>query len=148
MEGLAVPAVVRSMDIQAPPTAVWRWLATPEALRRWISPTLEIDLRVGGAYRLLGPDGDTSISGTVLELVPEGSLVLSWLEEGGDWVYPARLAVTLTPTPTGTRVTLTHDGFAGIGKPGWPDTVRAYERGADRHCLLERLAELVAAGGV
>ena len=139
-----MPAVVRSIEIQAPPSTVWHWLATPEALRRWISPNLEIDLRVGGAYRLLGPDGDTWISGSVLELVPEGGLILSWLEEGGDWVHPARLAITLTPTPAGTRVTLTHDGFAGIGKPGWPDTVWAYERGADRHQLLERLADLVA----
>lgn len=142
-----MPAVVRSIEIQAPPSAVWRWLATPEALRRWISPNFEVDLRVGGAYRLLNPGEDTWISGTVLELVPEGGLTLSWLEEGGDWVHPARLVITLTPTPAGTRVTLTHDGFAGIGKPGWPGTVQAYERGADRHQLLERLAELVAAGG-
>lgn len=143
-----MPAVVRSIEIQAPPSAVWRWLATPEALRRWISPNLEIDLRVGGTYRLLNPGESTWISGTVLELVPEGSLILSWLEEGGDWVYPARLIVTLTPTPSGTRVTLAHDGFAGIGKPGWPDTVQAYERGADRHQVLERLAELAVAVSV
>lgn len=141
-----MPAVVRSIEIQSPPSAVWRWLATPEALRRWISPNLEIDLRVGGAYRLLEPEDGTCISGTVLELVSEDSIILSWFEEGGDWVHPARLAITLTPTPAGTLVTLVHDGFAGIGKPGWPDTVRAYERGADRHRLLERLAELVAAG--
>ena len=143
-----MPAVVRSIEIEAPPSVVWRWLATPEGLRRWISPNLEIDLRVGGAYRLLNPGEETWISGTVLELVPEGELILSWLEEGGDWVYPARLVFSLTPTPVGTRVTLAHDGFAGIGKPGWPDTLRAYERGADRHQVLERLAGLVLAGVV
>jgi len=49
-----MPQVVRSIEIQAPPSSVWRWLATEEALRRWLSPSLEIDLRVGGAYRLLG----------------------------------------------------------------------------------------------
>ncbi len=147
LEVVVLSAVVRTIEIQAPPSTVWRWLATPEALRRWISPNLEIDLRVGGAYRLLNPGESTSISGTVLELVPEGGLILSWLEEGGDWVHPARLAITLTPTPAGTRVTLSHDGFAGIGKAGWPDTVQAYERGSDRHRLLERLAELVASGG-
>lgn len=139
-----MPAVVRSVEIQAPPSAVWRWLATPEALRRWIGPSREIDLRVGGTYRLCEAGDDTWISGTVLELVPEGGLVLSWLE-GGDWAHPARLAISLTPTDAGTRVTLTHDGFAGIGKLGWPDTMRAYERGADEHRLLERLAVLAAA---
>ena len=141
-----MPAVVRTIEIQATPSVVWRWFATPEALRRWLSPELEIDLRVGGAYRLLGPDRETRISGTVLELVPEGGLVLSWIEEGVDWVHPARLGITLAPTPTGTRVTLTHDGFAGIGKEGWPKTLEAYERGADRHRVLDRLAEAVAAG--
>jgi uncharacterized protein YndB with AHSA1/START domain len=138
-----MPEVTRSIEIQAPPSAVWRWLSSPEALRQWLSPTLEIDLRVGGAYHLLGPDEETRISGTVLELVPEGRLVLSWLEEDADWIHPARLLISLTATGTGTTVTLTHDGFAGIGKPGWPDTVKAYERGADRHQVLEQLADLV-----
>jgi uncharacterized protein YndB with AHSA1/START domain len=141
-----MPEVVRSIDIQAPPSHVWRCLASQDALRRWLSPSLEIDLRVGGEYHLLGADGETRISGTVLELVPEGSLVLSWMEEGGDWVHPARLVITLTPVAQGTRVSLTHDGFAGIGKDSWPGTLQAYERGADRHRVLERLADLVAAG--
>jgi uncharacterized protein YndB with AHSA1/START domain len=138
-----VPAVTRSIEIKASPGAVWRWLATPDALRQWINPNLEIDLRVGGSYRMREADADTWISGTVLELNPEESLILSWLEEGGDWVHPARLVISLAPTPTGTQVTLTHDGFAGIGKPGWPETVKAYEAGIDRHQLLKRLAELV-----
>lgn len=138
-----MPEVIRSIDIQAPPSAVWQWLATEDALRRWLSPDLDIDLREGGTYRMQGADEKTSISGAVLELVPEGRLVLSWLEEGGDWVYPARLLFTLAPIATGTRVTLIHDGFAGIGKRGWPATVEAYERGADRHQLLQHLADLV-----
>jgi uncharacterized protein YndB with AHSA1/START domain len=138
-----VPAVTRSIEIKASPGAVWRWLATPDALRQWINPNLEIDLRVGGAYRMREDDADTWISGTVLEMNPEESLILSWLEEGGDWVHPARLFISLAPTSGGTEVTLTHDGFAGIGKPGWPETVKAYEAGIDRHQLLKRLAELV-----
>ncbi|HKI56363.1 MAG TPA: SRPBCC domain-containing protein [Trueperaceae bacterium] len=136
-----MPAVVRSIDIKAPPSAVWRHLATPEALRRWLDPTLDIDLRVGGSYRFSA--GEDRISGTVLEIVPEGALVLSWFEEGGDWVHPARLSIALAPTAAGTRVTLSHDGFAGIGKPAWQGTVDAYERGADRHRVLERLRDLV-----
>lgn len=138
-----MPEVVRTIEIKARPSEVWRWLASQEALRRWISPNLEIDLVLGGAYRFLGPDDETWISGRVLELVPEGRLVLSWMEEGRDWMYPARLVVTLSPTPAGTEVNLVHDGFAGIGKPGWPDTVQDYERGADAHKILETLAALV-----
>jgi uncharacterized protein YndB with AHSA1/START domain len=140
-----MPQVIRSIEIHAPPSAVWRWLATQEALRQWISPNLEIDLKVGGAYRFLGPDEETWVSGHVLELTPEGALVLSWLEEDQGWAHPARLVITLAAAPAGTRVTLIHDGFAGIGKPGWADTVQDYERGADRHKVLEKLADLVMA---
>src|SRR5271155_5257738 len=132
-----MPQVVRSIEIQAPPSAVWRWLATQEALRQWISPDIEIDLRVGGASRFLGPDEKTWISGTVLELVPEGALVMSWIEEGRDWGHPARLVITLAPRPAGTQVPLVHAGFAGIGKPGWLGPVQGYELGADRHRILE-----------
>jgi uncharacterized protein YndB with AHSA1/START domain len=140
-----MPEVVRSIEIKAPPSSVWRWMASQESLRRWLSPNLVIDLRVGGAYRFLGPDEETWISGWVLELVPEGVLVLSWLEEGAEWTSPARLVITLAPVPTGTRVTLIHDGFAGIGKAGWPAIKEAYERGADRHRILDQLAGLVVA---
>ena len=142
-----MPEVIRSIEINAPPSAVWRWMSSQESLRRWLSPNLEIDLRVGGEYRFLGLDEETWITGRVLELIPEGALVLTWLEEGGTWVYPARLVITLAPTTAGTRVTLKHDGFAGIGKTDWPATIEAYERGADRHRVLEQLADLVAARG-
>jgi uncharacterized protein YndB with AHSA1/START domain len=134
--------VTRSIEIHAPPAGVWRWLATQEGLRRWMTPNIEIDLRVGGAYRFLGPDRKTWVSGTVLELVPEKSLMLSWLEEGSGWLEPARLVIALAPTAAGTQVTLIHDGFEGIG-PDWREMVQDYERGADRHRILDGLADVV-----
>ena len=136
--------VIRSIDILASPAAVWRWLASQDALRQWISPNLEIDLRVGGKYRFLGPDDKTWISGTVLELQAEKSLILSWLEEESGWLHPARLVITLVPTAAGTRVSLIHDGFEGIGRSDWPETVQDYERGADLHRVLDHLADLVS----
>jgi uncharacterized protein YndB with AHSA1/START domain len=139
--------VVRSVEIGAPPGAVWHWLATQEGLRQWISSNLQIDLHVGGSYRFLGPDDATWVSGFVLELIEERSLILSWLEEGKGWLRSARLVIALAPTSTGTRVTLIHDGFENIG-PDWSDAVMDYERGADRHRILDRLGELVRAGDV
>jgi uncharacterized protein YndB with AHSA1/START domain len=146
--GVIMPEIVKSIEIAAPPSRVWQWFASQQALRRWLSPTLEIDLQPAGAYRMLGADGDTWISGQVLELVPEGRLVLSWLEEDAGWVHPGRLVVELTAASGGTRVTLAHDGFAGIGTPTWQRTAEAYRRGLDRHHVLEDLAAAVATGDV
>ncbi|WP_432834714.1 SRPBCC family protein [Dactylosporangium sp. CA-092794] len=143
-----MPEVVRFIEIPAPPSSVWRWLSTQDGLRRWLAPNVEIDLRVGGAYRMRSGDEATWVSGTVLELVPEGRLVLSWLEEGSGWVHPGRLVITLEPIASGTRVGLVHDGFAGIGTPTWARTLEAYERGTDKHQVLQRLADAVATGGV
>jgi uncharacterized protein YndB with AHSA1/START domain len=139
-----VPIILRTIEIKASPRDVWRWLATPDGLRRWFSPNLEIDLQVGGAYRFFGPDNKTWISGTVLELTPEDCLVLSWMEEDRGWAHPKRLSITLAPTRAGTLVTLVHDGFAGIGKPDWRTTMEDYQRGADEHRILEKLAKVVS----
>jgi hypothetical protein len=57
-----------------------------------------------------------------------------------------RLVITLAPTQAGTRVTLIHDGFAGT--PDRRAAVEDYERGADEHRILEKLAELVNADAV
>src|SRR5262249_27692135 len=122
-EGTEMQQVIRSTEIHVPPSNVWRWMATQEGLRQWISSDIEIELRVGGTYRFLGPDHKTWISGIVLELVPEKSLILSWLEEDSGWNNPARLVITLAPTATGTLVNVIHDGFEGIGLPDWAETV-------------------------
>lgn len=140
-----MPQVTRSIEIRATPSKVWRYLATQEALRRWISPNLEIDLQVGGRYRFLGPDQVTGVSGTVLEMVPEGWLILSWMEEGQGWAHPARLVLALEASRAGTKVTLIHDGLAGVGRADWRDVMLDYERGSDEHKILEKLAALVDA---
>jgi uncharacterized protein YndB with AHSA1/START domain len=141
-----MPQVTRSIEINAPPSAVWHWLASEETLRRWISSNMQIDMRVGGDYRFLGPDERTWVSGKVLELEPQKCLILSWLEEGNGWSNPARLVIRLSPTASGTRVTLIHDGFEAIGVANVAEWVEDYERGADAHRILEKLASLVIAG--
>jgi uncharacterized protein YndB with AHSA1/START domain len=143
-----MPQVTRSIDIRATPSKVWRYLATQEGLRRWISPNLEIDLVVGGTYRFLGPDQKTWITGNVLEIAPEGWLILSWMEQDQGWAHPARLVITLEASGVGTKATMIFDGFAGIGRTDWPDMVADYERGADQHRILEKLAALVMSGEI
>lgn len=138
-----MPDVTHSLEIAARPSAVWHWLETQEGLRRWIGPDLEIDLSVGGSFRMTGADGETEIAGTVLELIPEGRLVLSWMEQNVGWQHPGRLVISLRPIESGTEATLTHDGFAGIGTPHWTRTRDAYARGIATHRILEKLAELL-----
>ena len=93
---------------------------------------------------MTGPDGRTRVSGHVLELEPDQRLVVSWLQEDSGWIHPARLLFVLEPIDGGTRVTLQHAGFAGIGTANWQNTRNAYEKGADAHALLPKLAALVA----
>ncbi len=142
-----MPQVTRTVHIPRSPSIVWKQFASEAALRGWLAPTISIDLEEGGAYRILGTNGSPSISGVVLEVVPEGRLVLSWMEEGSDWRIPGRLVIALRAEGDGTEVTLTHDGFAGIGTSDWRATRQAYERGVDRHQLLQRLADVVLARG-
>ena len=137
--------VFRTIEIRATPSKVWRFIGSEDALRRWISPNLEIDLRVGGKYRFLGPDNKTWVSGHVMELVPEGWLILSWLEENQGWAHPARFVIALEASATGTKVTIIHDGFAATGVASWPDLVADYEQGSDAHGILDKLAALVNA---
>lgn len=137
------PNVSRSLEIHATPSKVWRYFASQEGLRRWISPNLEIDLKVGGKYRFLGPDNKTWVTGHVLELVPQAWLILSWQEQDQGWANPARLVLALEASATGTKATMSFDGFAGIGRADWTDVVADYERGSDAHKTLETLAALV-----
>lgn len=140
-----MPQIIRTIEIRATPSKVWRHIATQEALRRWISPNLEIDLQVGGKYRFLGPDNKTWVSGHVMELVPEGWLILSWLEEDRGWAHPARFVIALEASAQGTKATVIHDGFAATGVASWPEMVADYEQGSDAHKILDKLAALVNA---
>nr|WP_274635926.1 SRPBCC domain-containing protein [Microbacterium bovistercoris] len=139
-----MPDITRILDIAAPPSRVWAQFAEPAGMRSWLADDLDIDLQRGGEYRMTGPDG-TTITGTVLEIVPEGRLVLSWCEQDAGWRHPARLVFLLEAVTTGTRVTLRHDGFAGIGSPRWAAIEQAYVRGLAEHPVLEALAAAVGA---
>ena len=51
-----MPRVTRTITIPVPPSVVWQQFASEQALRRWIAPTITIDLHEGGHYRMLGAD--------------------------------------------------------------------------------------------
>ena len=72
--------------LAAPADRVWRALTDPAALVAWFwpqrfSPTAEVDLRVGGRYRIDGPAVGMAVSGEYVTVDPPHKLVLF---EGGE----------------------------------------------------------------
>ncbi len=59
-----MPQVTRTIHIPRPPSIVWTQFTSEAALRGWLAPTIDIDLQEGGAYRIPGADGSTSIKGS------------------------------------------------------------------------------------
>jgi uncharacterized protein YndB with AHSA1/START domain len=108
------------------------WAAGPE----WTSPWVEVDLRVGGSYRLgmTAPgSADTHVvAGEYLEVDPPERLVYTWRWEspgapGGDAVTLVTVAFH-DAGAAGTTVVLTHSGF--------PDAASHDRHGAGwRACL-------------
>ncbi|HWG89966.1 MAG TPA: SRPBCC domain-containing protein [Candidatus Thermoplasmatota archaeon] len=96
----------RHVLVRAPPEEVWKALAEPERLRVWFFEDAELELMEGGHFSFGGIEGN--ITATVLEATPNARLRL---EFGPPWF--GIVDILLSPTPTGTRVTLIHDGFEG-----------------------------------
>lgn len=120
---------------RAGPETVFRAWTRPEALKRWWCPNgwaptaIEVDLRVGGGYRIamsrLGAGADVSVCGRFLEVRRPQKLVYTWRWEGAFEEMPKTIVtVTFDEFPGGTELTLRHAGFADDGsrrqhRSGW-----------------------------
>lgn len=142
--------VRRHFDV--PAAAVFRAWTEPEHLEWFLNPEqprpaqpIEVDLRVGGAWRVpMVIDDETSYTtgGIYLEIVPDRRLVFAWgAVDGWPKLDPADLTagpigtVDLVETPSGTDATLSltlpdhlsdeaaqHWLDLGI-RQGWTDTM-------------------------
>jgi uncharacterized protein YndB with AHSA1/START domain len=95
--------------------AVYDAWTRPDLLARWYCPnprlelTVEADVRVGGEFVVrMGPH---VVRGAYLEVEPPYRLVFSWAWDGAA-DDPSRVEVRLSEAPEGTRLLLTHTGFA------------------------------------
>lgn len=86
-----------------------------EVLVRWYCPNpklelkVDADVRAGGSYVVeMGPH---VVRGTYLEVDPPHRLVFSWKWDGTD-DEPTRVEVELSEVADGTRMVLSHTGFA------------------------------------
>ena len=107
----------------APRETVFRAWTEPEALRRWFrvaegysTPIAEVDLRVGGRYRLgmRPPDGSPVliVGGIYREISPPEKLVFTWRWETAEAGEPETIVtVEFVEHGGNTEVVLRHEGF-------------------------------------
>jgi uncharacterized protein YndB with AHSA1/START domain len=106
----------------APRDDVFRAWTEPEALKRWFAPSdefstpiAEVDLRVGGAYRIgmKPPDQEDMfiVVGTYREVQPPERLVFTWSWEEGIDVGETLVTVEFRDLGDSTEVVLTHELF-------------------------------------
>jgi len=125
------PAIVYTIYIASTPEKVWQALTSAEFSRKYFfGNSVEVDLRVGGAFIVRTPDGAPHISGEVTECDPLRKLTftfnVNWpglIEKLGPTlvtyeIEPAGDAVKLTLIQSHDRP-LSDDILSG-GRAGWP----------------------------
>ncbi len=129
-------AIRIELDIAAPPQKVFDALTIEAQLLEWWGDdqfyrceSWTVDLRVGGRYRSAGVNADGrpfSVEGEYLEIDPPRRLSYTWSPSWDEMRRPTTVTFDLEATETGTRLTMTHSGFAGYPKAlgehreGWP----------------------------
>jgi len=125
------PAIVYTIYIASTPEKVWEALTSAEFSRKYFSGnSVEVDLRIGGAFIVRTPDGALHISGEVFECDPPKKLTVTFnvnwpalIEKLGPtlvtWeIEPAGDAVKLTLLQSHDRP-ISDDILSG-GRAGWP----------------------------
>jgi uncharacterized protein YndB with AHSA1/START domain len=146
-EGESDLALVVRRTIRAPAARLFDAWTTPEHLRRWWGPSAsvacpeaEVDLRVGGRYRIANRFADGKlvwIVGEFRSISPPRELVYTWRIEPGP---PTTELVTVRFTPRGaaTEVVVVHESI------GTKAAKRSHEEGWDG--CLAGLAKYAEAG--
>jgi uncharacterized protein YndB with AHSA1/START domain len=130
--------LVTKRTIRASPKRLFEAWTRPEQLVAWWGPRpvtcagAEVDLRVGGRYRIVNslPDGKTLVIEGVFELVePHRKLVYSW--RAGDEV--SRVTVRFDPRGRDTEVTVIHEQIPSESirdshEEGWQGCFESLER--------------------
>jgi len=108
-----------TVEIAAPPEAVFRALTDPGELARWWgSPDLyqtedwKVDLRPGGSWscQARSAEGSSEVRGQYLAVEPPRLLEYTW-EPSWEQYRQTVIRCTLEPVPGGTRVSVLHRGF-------------------------------------
>lgn len=99
-------------ELQHAPEKVWRALTDPVLLREWLLPVFEFALEPGCAFTFKTqpyPGWDGVVNCRILEIEPLARLSYTWVV--GDMSLDTVVTFTLTPTASGTRLSLVQSGF-------------------------------------
>jgi uncharacterized protein YndB with AHSA1/START domain len=134
------PSLTLKRRYNAPPAKVFAAWTEPQRLARWFGPEgitnvqAELDLRVGGRYRITAESpGDThEVSGVYHEVVTNEKVVFTWAWKS----TPEReslVTVLLKADGGGTLLTLTHEQFFDEGardrhQQGWTGALNKLEK--------------------
>ena len=97
-------------DLHHLPAKVWRALTDPVLLAEWLLPVVELELAPGAAFRFQAPPQpgwDGAVNGRFVEIEAHRKLSYTWRVGAMDTV----VTFTLTPTASGTHLSLVQSGF-------------------------------------
>jgi uncharacterized protein YndB with AHSA1/START domain len=125
------PAIVYSIYIASTPEKVWQALTSTEFSKQYFfGNSVEVDLRVGGAFIVRTPDGALHISGEVIECDPPKKLTVTFnvnWPELIDKLGPTLVSYEIEPSGEAVKLTLTQsqdrvlsDDILSGGRSGWP----------------------------
>jgi uncharacterized protein YndB with AHSA1/START domain len=114
-------------DLPHSPKKVWRALTDPALLGEWLLPAFGVKLEKGAPFTLKTqayPPWDGTVDCRFVEIEPERKLSYTWIV--GPMQLDTVVTFTLTPTATGTRLSLVQSGFkpdqkrnSGGARYGW-----------------------------
>ena len=146
------PLTVYTIYIASTPEKVWEALTSAELSRKYFfGNSVDVDLRVGGAYIVRTPDGALHISGEVAECVPCRKLAFTFNVNWPDLIEklgPTLVTYEIEPAGEAVRLTMTEshdrpldDDILSGGRQGWPAILSSLKS------LLETDAPLVVKMG-
>jgi uncharacterized protein YndB with AHSA1/START domain len=103
-------SIAFDLDLPHSPEKVWRALTDPVLLAEWLLPVIDLRLEPGAAFRFTTqpqPGWDGLVRCRVLEIQARRKLSWSWVVGDIDTV----VTFTLTPTASGTLLSLVQSGF-------------------------------------
>ena len=103
-------AIAFELELKHPPAKVWRALTDPELLSQWLLPAFGLELAPGAEFMFKTqayPGWDGTVNCRFVEIEPERKLSYAWTVPFLDTV----VTFTLTPTASGTRLSLVQTGF-------------------------------------